>query len=108
MSVFIWYFGIFFVSLHIVIVTINNDMDKKILEITASVERMSSVLDAYVGEGLWPLLGRVSLGSDGLEPDEYQKLFMLRENLQALMNICDISVSNIDEVLERDELLDEE
>lgn len=83
-------------------------MDKKILEITASVERLSSVLDAYVGEGLWPLLGRVSLGSDGLEPDEYQKLFMLRENLQALMNICDISVSNIDEVLERDELLDEE
>lgn len=83
-------------------------MDKKILEITASVERMSSVLDAYVGEGLWPLLCKVSLGSDGLEPDESQKLFMLRENLQALMNICDISVSNIDEVLERDELLDEE
>lgn len=83
-------------------------MDKKILEITASVERMSSVLDAYVGEGLWPLLGRVSLGSDGLEPDESQKLFMLRENLRALMNICDISISNIDEVLERDELLDEE
>ena len=83
-------------------------MDKKILEITASVERMSSVLDAYVGEGLWPLLGRVSLRSDGLEPDESQKLFMLRENLQALMNICDISIANIDEVLERDELLDEE
>ena len=83
-------------------------MDKKIVEITASVERMSSVLDAYVGEGLWPLLGRVSLGSDGLEQDEYQKLFMLRENLKALMNICDISVSNIDEVLERDELIDEE
>lgn len=83
-------------------------MDKKILEITASVERMSSVLDSYVGEGLWPLLGRVSIDADGLEPDEYQKLFMLRENLQALMNICDISVSNIDEVLERDELLDEE
>ena len=83
-------------------------MDKKIVEITACVERMSNVLDAYVGDGLWPLLGRVSLGSDGLEPDEYQKLFMLRENLQAMMNICDISISNIDEVLERDELLDEE
>ena len=87
---------------------INNDMDKKILEITACVERMSSVLDSYVGEGLWPLLGRVSIGSDGLEPDESQKLFMLRENLRELMNICDISISNIDEVLERDELLDEE
>lgn len=83
-------------------------MDKKILEITASVERMSSVLDSYIGEGLWPLLGRVSLDSDGLEPDESQKLFMLRENLRELMNICDISVSNIDEVLERDELLDME
>ena len=81
---------------------INNDMDKKIVKITACVERMSSVLDSYVGEGLWPLLGRVSLGSDGLEPDEYQKLFMLRENLQALMNICDISIANIDEVLERE------
>ena len=63
-------------------------MDKKILEITACVERMSSVLDSYVGEGLWPLLGRVSLGSDGLEPDESQKLFMLRENLRELVNIC--------------------
>ena len=83
-------------------------MDKKILEITACVERMSSVIDAYVNEGLCPLLGQVSLGSDGLEPDEYKKLFMLRENLRELMNICDISVSNIDAVLERDELLDEE
>lgn len=83
-------------------------MDKKILEITASVERMSLVLDSYIGEGLWPLLGRVSLDADGLEPDEYQKLFMLRENLRELMNICDISVANIDEVLERDELLDME
>ena len=83
-------------------------MDKKILEITASVERMSSVLDSYIGEGLWPLLGRVSLDADGLEPDESQKLFMLRENLRELMNICDISVANIDEVLERDELLDME
>ena len=83
-------------------------MDRKIVEITACVERMSSVLDAYVGEGLWPLLGRVSIGSDGLEPDESQKLFMLRENLRELVNICDISIANIDEVLERDELLDEE
>ncbi len=83
-------------------------MDKKIVEITASVERMSSVLDAYVGEGLWPLLGRVSIGSDGLEPGESQKLFMLRENLRVLMDVCDVSIANIDEVMERDELLYEE
>lgn len=78
-------------------------MDKKIVEITASVEKVSSLIDSFFAEGAFPLLIKLYPNLDGVINEEQEaNMILLRDSLNALANMCDFGVERLSAVLELD------
>lgn len=76
-------------------------MDKKILEITASVEKVSSLIDSFFAEGAFPLLIKLYPNLDGVINEEQEaNMMLLRDSLMDLANVCDLGIERLSEALE--------
>lgn len=73
----------------------------EMLDLRNKVDNVSSLIDSFFAEGVFPLLIKLYPNLDGVINEEQEaNMMLLRDSLMALANICDLGVERLCEALE--------
>ena len=74
-----------------------------ILELRNKVDNVSSLVDSFFAEGVFPMLIKLYPNLDGVINEEQEaNMMLLRDSLMALANMCDFGIERLSAVLELD------
>lgn len=72
-----------------------------ILDLRNKVDNVSSLIDSFFAEGVFPLLIKLYPNLDGVINEEQEaNMMLLRDSLMSLANICDLGIERLCEALE--------
>lgn len=72
-----------------------------ILELRNKVDNVSSLIDRFFAEGVFPLLIKLYPNLDGVINEENEaNMMLLRDSLMALANVCDLGIERLSEAFE--------
>lgn len=71
------------------------------LDLRNKVDNVSSLVDGFFSEGVFPLLIKLYPNLDGVINEEQEaNMMLLRDSLMALANNCDLGIERLCEALE--------
>ncbi len=72
-----------------------------ILDLRNKVDNVSSLIDSFFAEGVFPMLIKLYPNLDGVINEEQEaNMMLLRDSLMSLANICDLGIERLCEALE--------
>lgn len=71
------------------------------LDLRNKVDNVSSLVNGFIAEGVFPLLIKLYPNLDGVINEEQEaNMMLLRDSIMALANICDLGIERLSEALE--------